>query len=104
MLFTLFVAILAATLWALRSFYFQTGLPHDPSTLELAVMGAITLATYRWMTRLQTIRERALPTPQDVLERISEAPVPKRYAESLAEIRAEQQIEAAQVEAAEHVA
>lgn len=99
MLFTLFVAVLAATLWALRSFFLDTGVPHDPSTLELAIMGAVTMATYAWMKRLQAIRERALSTPQDVLERISEAPVPTRYADSLAEIHAEEQ-----AKEAEHVA
>lgn len=99
MLFTLFVAVLAATLWALRSFFLDTASPHDPSTLELAVMGAVTLATYRWMQRLHSIRERALATPQDVLERLTEAPVPTRYTESLAEIQSEERIAEA-----EHVA
>jgi hypothetical protein len=99
MLFTLFVAVLAATLWALRSFFLENASPHDPSTLELAIMGVVTLATYRWMKRLQTIGERALPTPEAVLERIAEAPVPTRYADSLAEIRAEEQ-----AKEAEHVA
>lgn len=100
MLFTLFVAVLAATLWALRSLIFDGSLPRDPSTLELAAMAAITLGTYHWMKRLQTIRERALPRPEDVLERLAQTPVPTRYADTLAEIRAEER----QAEAAEHVA
>lgn len=99
MLFTLFVAVLAATLWALRSFLSGNGLPHDPSTIELTAMAVITLGTYAWMKRLQTIRDRAAPTPQDVLERLTQTPVPTRYAETLAEIESEQQ-----VETAEHVA
>lgn len=103
MLFTLFVAVLAATLWALRSFFLDTSVPHDPSTLELAIMGAITLITFRWMRRLQTIRDRALPTPEDVLDRISDTPVPIRYADSLAEIRAEERA-AERVADTEHVA
>lgn len=103
--FTLFVAVLAATLWALRSFLFggpaaQNSVPHDPTTFELAAMAAITVATYTWMKRLQWLRERAAPTPQDVLERLTETPLPTRYAETLAEIRAEEQ----RAEEAEHVA
>lgn len=100
MLFTLFVAVLAATLWALRSFFFDRGTPHDPTSFELAVMGAITLATFAWMKRLQTFRERALPTPADVLDRLAQTPVTTRYSETLAEIRAEER----QVAEAEHVA
>ena len=104
MLFTLFVAILAASLWALRSFLLggpaaQNSVPHDPTTFELAAMAAITVATYTWMKRLQWIRERSAPTPQDLLERLTETPVPVRYAETLAEIRAEER-----VEETEHVA
>lgn len=100
MLFTLFVAILAATLWALRSFLVGAASPHDPTSLELAAMGAITLTTYAWMKRLQKLRDRALPTPQDVLDRLNQTPVPTRYADSLAEIRLEER----QAEEAEHVA
>lgn len=97
--FTLFVAILAATLWALGSFLAGSSRPHDPTSFELAAMAAITMATYAWMKRLQTIRERTIPTSQDVLERLAQTPVATRYAETLAEIERE-----TPVEAAEHVA
>jgi hypothetical protein len=98
MLFTLFVAVLAATMWALRSFFFETGSPHDPSTLELALMGIVTLATYRWMKRLQWLRERTAPVV-DVAELLPPTPVPVRYAEARAEIELEKSLQSA-----EHVA
>jgi len=98
--FTLFVAILAATLWALGSFLAGSSRPHDPTSFELAAMASITMATYAWMTRLQKLRDRALPTPADVLDRLAQTPVPTRYADTLAEIRAEER----QAAEAEHVA
>lgn len=58
MLFTLFVAALVATLWALGSFLLYGGATHDPTSLELAVMAGITLGTYAWMQRLRKIREQ----------------------------------------------
>ena len=99
MLFTLFIAILAATLWALRSFFLDVDSPHDPSTLELAVMGAITMATYSWMKRLQWIRERTAPVV-DVAEFLPPTSVPARYAEAVAEAELEKAI----LNPAEHVA
>jgi hypothetical protein len=100
MLFTLFVAILAATLWALRSFFFDAaGSPHDPSTLELAMMAGLTLATYRWMKRLQTIRERTMTAADAGVEIASPTPVPIRYAEARAEVELEKTLQTA-----EHVA
>jgi hypothetical protein len=89
MLFTLLVAVLAATLWALRSFYFDAGggaTPHDPSTLELAVMAAITMATYGWMQRLRAIRQQAATAE---IETMPAPPIPARYAEAKAEAEAE---------------
>jgi hypothetical protein len=96
MLFTLFVAILAATLWALRSFYFDAGggsIPHDPSTLELAIMAAITVATYRWMQRLRAIRQQ---TATKVSEMMPAPPVPVRYAEAKIEAATEESLEEAE--------
>jgi hypothetical protein len=100
MLFTLFVAILAATLWALRSFFLDADTPHDPSTLELAVMGAITVATYSWMKRLAWLRERTAPVV-DAADFLPPAtPVPVRYAEA----KAEAEHETAALDPTEHVA
>lgn len=94
MLITLFIAVLAATLWALRSFFFDAGVPHDPSTLELATIGAITLATYAWMRRLQAIRDRTAGLANAAIERAP--PVPVRYAEAAAEIEREKSLESAE--------
>jgi hypothetical protein len=60
MLFTLFVAALAAALWTLRSFVLDGTVPHDPTTLELSVMAAVTLTTFGWMRRLRSIRASAI--------------------------------------------
>jgi hypothetical protein len=98
MFFTLFVAVLAAMLWALRSFYLNAGdgaIPHDPSTLELAIMAAITMATYVWMQRLRAIRQRAAAAAIE----FEPPPVPARYAEAMVESKAETAFENA-----EHVA
>jgi hypothetical protein len=100
MLFTLFVAVLAAALWALQGFLFRGSIPHDPSTLELSMMAAVTLATYTWMKRLQAIRERSTIQPVLETEATPPTPVPVRYAEGLAEIKREE----AAIAAAEHVA
>ncbi len=59
MLFTLFVAALAAMFWALGSFLLVGTSTHDPSSLELALMAAITLGTYFWMQWLRESRARA---------------------------------------------
>mgnify|MGYP001271769436 CR=1 FL=1 len=96
MLFTLFVAVLASTLWALRSFLRDGGVPHDPSTLELAAMGAITLATFAWMRRLQAIRGRTAAVAQADLENVPPTSVPVRYAEAVAEAEFEQSLESAE--------
>jgi len=93
MLFTLFVAVLAAMLWALRSFYLDAGggaVPHDPSTLELAVMAAITMATYGWMQRLRAIRRQAAIPESEMLPA---PPIPTRYAEAKAERQREESLE-----------
>jgi hypothetical protein len=97
MLFTLFVAVLAATLWALRSFYFDAGAPHDASTLELATIALVTLATYRWMLRLQVIRARGDTLAKTAVEIAPPTAVPIRYAEAVAEAEREKSL-------AEHVA
>ncbi len=100
MLFTLFIAVLAAALWALQAFFSNGRIPHDPTTLELAVMAGITIATYAWMRRLQAIREHhAVASPSLEAESTPPTPVPIRYAEGLAEIHREEAIESA-----EHVA
>jgi threonine/homoserine efflux transporter RhtA len=99
MLFTLFIAVLAAAIWTLLALFTSGSLPHDPSTLELAAMAGITVATYVWMRRLQAIRERtksAFALDLDVADAES---VPNRYAGAQAELQHE---EAA--ESAEHVA
>jgi hypothetical protein len=99
MLFTLFVAVLAATLWALRSFLLDSGTTHDPSTLELAAMAGITLATYGWMRRLRTISERTRAIAKSVIESVPPTSVPARYNEAAAEAAQE-----AALESAEHAA
>jgi hypothetical protein len=96
MLFTLFVAILASTLWALRSFFLDAGVPHDPTTLELAAMGVITLATYAWMKRLQAIRGRTATLAKAAFENVPPTPVPARYAEAVAEAELEKSLESAE--------
>lgn len=96
MLFTLFIAGLAAALWALLAFLSDGSAPHDPSTLELAVMAAVTLASYIWMKRLQAIRERSIALAALQAESAPPAPVPVRYAEGLAEIHREGAIESAE--------
>jgi hypothetical protein len=93
MLFTLYVAVLAATLWALRSFLLDSGTPHDPSTLELAAMAGITLATYGWMRRLRAILERTPVAATTVSEDAPPTPVPARYAEAVAEAEREELLE-----------
>jgi len=112
MLFTLFVATLVATLWALGSFLIYGGATHDPTTLELAVMAGITLGTYAWMQRLRKIRAQDAYALNDQLqstfaaaldaEIAADSPeaVPNRYASALAEV----QQEAAAPPAADHVA
>jgi hypothetical protein len=99
MLFTLFVAILAATLWALRSFLFDSAAPHDASTFELATIGLITLATYVWMKRLQEIRTRTARSTSARDDTTPARPVPIRYAEAVAEAEFEESRQSA-----EHVA
>ena len=89
MLFTLFVAVLAATLWALRSFYFDAGAPHDATTLELATIGIVTLLTYVWMKRLQAIRQRTAPSAS-ATQTVPPKPVPVRYADAVAEAEFEE--------------
>jgi hypothetical protein len=96
MLFTLYIAALAAMLWTLRWFYLNAEVPHDPTTLELAVMAAITMATYVWMQRLRAIRQR---TAAVLTEIAPPPPIPLRYAEAVADATAE-----AALENAEHVA
>ncbi len=97
MLFTLFVAVLAATLWALRSFFFDAGAPHDASTLELASIGLVTLVTYRWMKRLQAIRGRGDALIESVVESVPPASVSARYAEATTEAELEKKSLAEQV-------
>ncbi len=95
MLFTLFVAVLVAMLWALWSFYLDTGegaIPHDPSTLELAIMAAVTLATYGWMQRLRAIRQRATAKATELAPPTT---VPARYAEAKIEAATEESLEEA---------
>jgi len=95
MLFTVFVAVLAATLWALRSFYLDAGggtVPHDPSTLELAIMAAVTMAAYGLMRRLRAIRQQATT---DVTKFAPPSSVPARYAEAKVEAAAEESREEA---------
>lgn len=99
MLFTLFVAILAATLWALRSFLFDSAAPHDASTFELATIGLVTLATYIWMKRLQEIRTRTAKPLSASDDTAPARPVPLRYAEAVAEAEIEKSLQSA-----EHVA
>lgn len=99
MLFTLFVAVLAAAFWALLTFSTSGSLPHDPSTLELAAMAGITVATYVWMKRLQAIRERTKADFAFDLDAADAESVPNRYAGAQAELQHE---EAAK--SAEHVA
>jgi hypothetical protein len=119
MLFTLFVAALVATLWALGSFLIHGGATHDPTTLELAAMAGITLATFAWMQRLRKVREQAatfhlsdqlqstfaaavfaeVMAAEETAADSSDA-VPNRYASALAEL----QIEAAPPQSADHVA
>jgi hypothetical protein len=103
MLFTLFVAVLVATVWTLGSYLLVGSATHDPSTLELAVMGGITLGTYAWMQRLRKIREQqAAFAMSDQLrstfaaaltaeETAADDPnaVPNRYHEALADLHAE---------------
>ena len=108
MLFTLFVAILAATLWALGSFLLDSRATHDPTTFELAAMAGITLAAYTWMQRLRAIRTQAAvdqlsdnlkSTFAAALDAPEPEAVPNRYAEGRAEIERE-----AAAQAADHVA
>ncbi len=99
MLFTLFVAVLAAAFWALLTFSKDGSLPHDPSTLELAAMAGITVATYVWMKRLKAIRERTRADFTFDLDTADPESVPNRYADAQAERRHE-----GVAESAEHVA
>ncbi len=99
MLFTLYVAVLAATLWALRSFLLDASAPHDPSTFELAAMAGITLATYGWMRRLRAIHARTSASAEAAIEAVPPTPVPTRYSEAAAEAALE-----AEIESAEHAA
>lgn len=99
MLFTLYVAVLAATLWALRSFLLDSGAPHDPSTIELAAMAGITLATYGWMRRLRSIHAQTTVSVAAAIDDVPPIPVPVRYAEATAEAERE-----ASLESAEHAA
>lgn len=92
-LFTLFVAALAALLWALRSILVDTSgvpVPHDPTTMELATMAVITLAAYGWMKRLNTIRQR-----ERARKSFPPQPVPIRYAEAVAEAAQDESLESA---------
>ncbi len=99
MLFTLYVAVLAATLWALRSYFLDSGAPHDPSTIELAALAGVTLATYGWMRRLRAIHAQTTVLVAAAVENVSPAPVPTRYADAVAEAAQE-----ASLESAEHAA
>jgi hypothetical protein len=72
---------------------------HDPSTLELAAMAAITVTAFIWMKRLQAIRERAATE----LESAVHLPVAKRYADAMAQAAAEE-IDGKVLTGTEHVA
>ena len=94
MLFTLFVAVLAAMIWALRSAVIKddgTGIPHDPTTLELAAMAAITVAVYAWMKRLRTIRQQMAASEVAVTPS-----VPERYVDAVVERVREESLETAE--------
>lgn len=95
MLFTLLVAVLVSVLWALGWFFVGEKVPHDPSTLELAAIGVLTLATFTWMKRLQAIRERTIVSTGSDLANRSTTPVPVRYAEAAAEADQEAALESA---------
>jgi len=96
MLFTLFVAILAATLWALRSFFFDAAGPHDASTLELATIGVVTLSTYVWMKRLQAIGRRTASEDSSSADVAPSLPIPQRYAEAKAEAALDETLQSAE--------
>jgi len=70
MFITLILATLVALVWAVLSSLSDASgrlVPRDPTTLELAIMAVMTMATYVWATRYRTLRQTPVVTP-DVAE------------------------------------
>jgi hypothetical protein len=100
MFVSLFVAVLTASLWALESFLFDAGKPHDASTLELGSIALVTLGTYAWMKRLQAIRQRTTIAAPSQVDWKTLTAVPERYADAKAEAELEETLRST----TEHVA